>query len=227
MKYVSACFFIVALSLSGPAHATCKLALALGLDISSSVDKEEYWLQLGGVADALESMPVIEAILTPKGAHIAVAVYEWSGYQQQDMIAGWTVLDSPSAIRQLSGRLRAHQRPYWTFETAIGKGVQYGAQLLAKAPPCARHVLDIAGDGVGNNGPNPTDFNVGALMRGITINGLVIRGEEPDPLPYYQRHVKYGPQAFVALADDFNDYRRAMQEKLLREIGAELMLGQK
>ncbi|MEL6576479.1 MAG: DUF1194 domain-containing protein, partial [Pseudomonadota bacterium] len=61
-----------------PAHAVgCKLALVLGLDISSSVNEREYEQQLHGLADALSHPQVIEAITTPEGAGIAVITYEW------------------------------------------------------------------------------------------------------------------------------------------------------
>ena len=36
-----------------PAEAGCRLALALALDVSGSVDDSEYVLQLNGIAEAL------------------------------------------------------------------------------------------------------------------------------------------------------------------------------
>ena len=120
---------LLAMLAPAPAQAFCKLALGLGLDISSSVDTNEYRLQLEGLADALQTAEVIDAILQPEGAHIAAAAYEWSGYQQQDVIVSWSVLDSPKAIRRFANRLRAHRRPYWDFPTALGKGIEYGGKL--------------------------------------------------------------------------------------------------
>lgn len=207
------------------AHAFCKLALGLGLDISSSVSAEEYRLQLEGLANALETPEVIEAILTPEGAHIAAAAYEWSGYQQQDMIADWRILDSPADVRAFAAELRAHQRPYWDFATAIGKGIEYGAYMMRRAPVCGRQVLDISGDGENNVGVDPAYFYGIGLLDDIVVNGLVIRGANPDPLPYYGAQVVHGPGAFLTIADDFNDYLRAIKEKLLREIAVEMILG--
>ena len=65
------------------------------------------------------------------------------------------------------------------------------------------------------------------LLDGITVNGLVIQGAQPDPAVYYRRHVLHGPEAFMVLAQDFADYRAAMTDKLLRELKAEMMLGQR
>jgi len=218
---------LVAVLLAGPAEARCRLALALGLDISSSVDDREYALQIGGLADALESAEVIEAILTPEGTHIVAAAYEWSGYPQQDVIVGWTVLDSEGAIRGFAARLRAHPRPYWDFATALGKGVEFGARLLGAAPSCARQVIDISGDGVNNVGVDPTYFYASGLFAGITVNGLVIQGAQPDPVEYYRTNVIHGPGAFLAVARDFEDYRQVIKRKLLREIASDLVLGER
>lgn len=208
-----------------PAAAFCKVALALGLDISSSVNDDEYRLQIDGLAHALESKEVVEAILSPEGAYISATVYEWSGYVQQDVLLGWTRLDSPAAIRSFAARLRAHQRVYGQFATALGKAVEFGAKLFATAPTCGRKVLDISGDGENNDGVDPDYFRDRGLLDGLVINGLVIQGAHPPPGIYYRKHVMQGPESFVALARDFNDYRDVMTGKLLREIDSELILG--
>ncbi|MEM1383712.1 MAG: DUF1194 domain-containing protein [Pseudomonadota bacterium] len=205
--------------------ATCKLALALGLDISSSVNDREYRIQLEGLASALETPEVVEAILAPEGSGIAVIAYEWSGYAQQDLITNWEFLGSPGAIRGYASRLRSHQRLYSDFPTAIGKAVEFGANLFTTAPDCARHVIDLSGDGENNDGVGPDYFRARGLLDGITINGLVIQGAYPDPAVYYRRYVMQGDGAFVALARDFTDYPAVMIGKLLREIGQELIVG--
>ena len=54
------------LGLAGPAAAQeqCRLALLLGLDVSASVDREEYRLQMEGLAAALIEPSVVEAALS-------------------------------------------------------------------------------------------------------------------------------------------------------------------
>lgn len=212
---------------AAPAEASCKLALALAMDISSSVDADEYRQQVEGLARALTHPAVQEAILQPEGSYIVAAAYTWSGYVQQDLMENWTVLDSPAAITGFAARIAAHPRPYAEYATALGKGVQYGAQLLASAPDCARQVIDVSGDGQNNDGVGPDYFVRTGLLEGITVNGLVIRGATPDPVEYYRTNVKHGPDAFVIVADGFSDYREAMTEKLLREIGADLVIGER
>lgn len=206
--------------------AECKLALAFGLDISSSVNAREYRIQLGGLANALRQPEVIAAILTPEDAWIVSAAYEWSGNQQQALIVPWTTLDSPEAIAAFADRLDGHGRSNAEFPTAVGKAVEYGAKLLAQAPPCARRTLDLSGDGENNDGVDPSYFRERGVLDGLTINGLAIQGAYPDPAIYYNREVIQGPNAFLALARDFDDYPAVIIGKLLRELNLELVLGQ-
>lgn len=208
-----------------PAGAACKLALVLGLDISSSVNSREYRIQIDGLARAFRTPEVVEAILSPPGSSVAVIAYEWSGYAQQDLITRWELLDSPETVAAYADRLSAHRRTYADFPTAIGKAVEFGARLFDSAPPCARRTIDLSGDGENNDGVGPDYFRAQGLLDGITINGLVIQGAYPDPAIYYRTHVMQGPDAFVALARDFDDYPIVIIGKLLREIGAEMVVG--
>jgi len=205
--------------------AGCKLALVLALDISSSVNQREYGIQLQGLAQAFRTPEVAEAILTPEGAGIAAIVYEWSGYNQQDVVIPWVMLDSKSAIADFADRLAIHRRPYSDLTTALGKAIQYGAGLFARAPSCTRQVIDVSGDGENNDGVGPEYFRARGALDGITINGLVVEGATPDPVPYYRDHVIQGPGAFLALARDFDDYPSVIIGKLLREIDQEMILG--
>jgi hypothetical protein len=210
----------------GQAGATaCKLALALALDISSSVNGREYAIQRDGLARALSTPAVIEAMLTPKGAGVAVLVYEWSGYNQQDVVIPWTYLDSATAVEAVAEKLKAHRRPYSDLTTALGKAVEYGARMLGQAPRCGRRVLDISGDGENNDGAGPSHYRAEGKLAGLTINGLVIQGAVPDPVAYYREHVIQGPGAFLALARNFDDYPAVIIGKLLREIDQEMVLG--
>ncbi|MEM7210717.1 MAG: DUF1194 domain-containing protein [Pseudomonadota bacterium] len=225
MRIVFAALFMLTLGTANAA-AYCKLALALALDISSSVNDREYRLQLEGLAWALEQEEVKRAILTPEGAHIQAAAYEWSGYPQQSLILDWTRLDSDEAITIFATRLRRHWRRFSEFPTALGKGVEFGAKLLHRSPPCSRKVLDVSGDGENNDGVGPDYFRRQGLLDGLTINGLVILGAFPNPAIYYRANVIQGPNAFLAQARSFEDYREVMLGKLLREIETEMTLGQ-
>ena len=54
------------------------LALALGIDISGSIDPEEAKLQRQGYVMAFRDPVIVKAILGGPNGRIAVAYYEWS-----------------------------------------------------------------------------------------------------------------------------------------------------
>ena len=84
-------------------------------------------------------------------------------------------------------------------------------------------MIDISGDGVWNDGPRPSQAWT-RLPPDLTINGLVILGATPDPLAFYQREVIGGPNSFVEVAADFDDYAKAIKLKLLRELAPSLSM---
>ncbi|WP_336247087.1 DUF1194 domain-containing protein [Octadecabacter dasysiphoniae] len=62
---------LCAFSIASPASAqNCRQALALGLDVSGSVDRREYRLQLDGLADALGHPDVVDALLSQMDAPV-------------------------------------------------------------------------------------------------------------------------------------------------------------
>ncbi len=207
------------------APAACKLALVLALDVSSSVNSREYAIQRDGLAAAFRRPEVIEAILAPGDAAIAVTAFEWSGAGHQAAIAPWTLLDSEAAIRAFADRIAAHQRTATSLSTGLGAALAHAAGRFRTAPACDRRTIDVSGDGANNDGPEPGHYRALGLFDGITINGLAIQGAYPDPAIYYTVEVMHGPGAFVALARDFLDYPPVIVGKLLREIDAPMIVG--
>lgn len=205
---------------------TCGTALALALDISSSVNSEEYAIQKDGLAAALRHPKVAEVIRNAAGP-TQIAVYEWSGWQQQDMIAGWTRLRSEADLAALATRIEAHERRYAEFSTAIGMALTFGADLFRRLPqPCARHVIDVSGDGVNNEGLSEQEARADPAMARIIINGLVIKGASPDPEQHYKEEVIQGPGSFAMIArNGFEDYPDLILGKLLRELEPPLFIG--
>lgn len=198
----------------------CRLALLLALDISSSVDPEEDALQRGGLARALASDPVVEAILSVPGQSVALAAYEWSGRYQQDLVLGWRLLHDRAAILRAAETIAASRRSYAEFPTALGYALGHGAGLLRDAPVCDRAVIDVSGDGVNNDGFPPALAYRNFPFDGVTVNGLAIQTDKDDVASYYRAELMRGPGAFVEVAEGFADFERAMQRKLVRETRA-------
>ncbi len=217
---------------AGPASA-CRMALALGLDVSASVDAREYRLQLDGLAAALNAPPVRDALLGG-GGPVALAVFEWSGWADQRLLVDWTPVTGPEALAGVTARLVGAERQRMSDSTALGQALLEGAGLLARAPGCWRRVLDISGDGRNNDGPDPDMLDSDPALAGVTVNALVIgadgrgtgdlRAADIGELSsYFRADVIRGPGAFVEVALGFADYERAMTRKLVREIAPAAM----
>lgn len=207
-----------------PAAATCRLALVLALDVSSSVDAQEYELQRTGLAGALNAPEIRHAILEGGKGHVALAIYEWSGRYKQAMLLDWSLLQGHGDIDRAVAALARATRSESEFPTAMGYGLGYAAGLLARAPVCARRVIDVSGDGVNNEGFGPLLAYRHFPLSNVTVNGLVVLGDAPEVLDFYRSEVIRGTNAFVEVASGYDDYRRAMSRKLFREIN-DIMLG--
>jgi len=220
-------------TLAPGAQAACRQALALGVDVSGSVDAREYRLQLDGLAAALRDAEVQRAFLAMPQAPVRLLVFEWAGLSDQRRLAGWRDIASAQDLEAVALRLEATQSVYEDPATAIGSAMLHGARLLNGQTDCWARTLDISGDGPANRGPHPGDLR-DAEFDGITINALVIgpgsRANTTKDLTgvltleqYYRAHVLRGRDAFVEPARDFEDFAQAMRRKLLREVAAPVL----
>ncbi|MEQ9261234.1 MAG: DUF1194 domain-containing protein [Roseovarius sp.] len=215
-------------STAASAQQACRQALLLGLDVSLSVDPVEFGLQRTGLARALTSATVAEAILPRGGAHVELAVFEWSGPFDQQPLVGWTVIDSRATLARLARRLVEAPQEARLGKTGLGAAMRHARRSLGSRAHCARLTLDLSGDGPSNSGPLPEAVKPEMEAAGITVNGLVI-GIDPfatgsgevDVIGlarYYDEKVITGPAAFVEAVIGFEGYQAAMERKLLREL---------
>ncbi|WP_237213798.1 DUF1194 domain-containing protein, partial [Falsiroseomonas oryziterrae] len=72
------------------------VALCLAMDVSASVDFEEFGLMAGGTAAALRDPSVLAAATSGPRRAAALCLLLWSGVGAQDVAVGWTRLhDAP------------------------------------------------------------------------------------------------------------------------------------
>ncbi|MEL6317261.1 MAG: DUF1194 domain-containing protein, partial [Pseudomonadota bacterium] len=209
-----------ALAAPSPAAAfDCKVALVLALDVSSSVDAQERRLQAEGLAAAFLHPEIQEAILRPEGTGITAMVFTWSGVYDQQIHAPWMKIDSEGALRAFAGQVAGAQSYVWERPTALGRALSFAARQHAANPTeCRRKVIDVSGDGVSNEGVDPAHTRGRGLLDGIVVNALVIRGDTPDPLPYYLKEVIQGPGSFALNVQSYDDYADGIRRKLLLEL---------
>lgn len=196
----------------------------MAVDVSGSIDAEEFAFQTHGMADAFEDDTLIRVIETLEGG-ILITMTHWSGVSRQRQMVGWHRVTDAESAAGFANAVRGAGRAWRNFSTAIGEAVSHAHALGFDAPvACARRVIDVSGDGVSNEGRAPGPASAAAAADGYTINALVIRGAIPDPAEQYAAEVIAGPNAFIEIAEGYEDYPRAILRKLLREIDTPLFV---
>lgn len=199
--------------LAAPA-AGCELALLLAVDVSGSVDAQEYAVQMQGLAAGLRDGVVTEALVRG-GA--SVALMQWTGASRQDLSVPWTRIAAPEDVAALAARIEALPRPWTEFSTAIGEAMTFGSGVFDRAPACRRRVMDISSDGRSNEGTEPAGVRAAMDSLAIIVNALVIRGDDEALPDYFGENVMTGPNAFVVTAESYQEYPERMRRKLRRE----------
>ena len=229
----AACVFIAG-SVSAQSGA-CRQALALGLDVSSSVDRDEYRLQVDGLAAALTAPTVATRILEGPDTPISLFVFEWSGPGMQRTIVDWTSITDRPTLEAIAGTIRSQDREMLgdavDHSTSISTAIGYGIAAIGDQSHCWKRTIDISGDGKHNTGGDPRAQRPALTRNAVTVNGLVVGVDSPrggdirqleigELSSYYNTIVIWGPDAFVETALGFSDFERAMRRKLLRELAA-------
>ena len=195
----------------------CDVALLLAVDVSGSVDPDEYRVQMDGLAAAIRDPLVSEALVRGQSA---VSLMQWSGVSRQVVTIPWTLIRDYDDVERLAQLIETDPRRWRNYSTAIGEALQQGVLAMRHAPVCDRKVIDVSGDGVSNEGGEPTYVHPSLQAADITVNGLVIDVENVDLFGYYERNVITGPKSFVMSANSFEEYPSRIREKLLRELAA-------
>lgn len=197
------------------AGSACGLALALAVDVSGSVDQDEYRIQMDGLAAALRD-PVISEALVQEQARVLLV--QWTGSSRQDESVPWTALTDFAAVETLARRIETAPRPWRNYSTAVGEALAFTLARFAGAPACDRRLIDLSGDGVSNEGIAPRALHEPLRQAGITVNALAIEESEPELTAWFFENVLVGDGAFVITAATFADYPAAIRRKLRREV---------
>lgn len=206
--------FCLGLLLSSPAVA-CDLALALAVDVSGSVDAEEYRIQMDGLALALRDPVVSEALVRGRAQLMLI---QWTGSSRQRATLPWTEIGSFEDLDAFADEVAADPRLWRNYSTAIGEALEATMTAFAEVPDCARHLIDVSGDGISNEGVEPRAVHPRLRALGVTVNAIAIEQSEPDLTDYFFENVIVGEGAFVVTASGFAEYPERIRKKLLREV---------
>lgn len=208
-------FFLLIIAAT-PVRA-CEVALVLAVDVSGSVDPDEYQVQMGGLAAALDDPSVSEALVASRAR---VMLIQWTGSNRQAVTIDWTEMSDFIAVSAFADRVAHAPRKWRNFSTAIGEAVALGLAALEDpfVAVCDRHVIDVSGDGPSNEGILPQDIRSVAAVRGVTINALAIEANEAGLTDYFRQNVIVGDGAFALQAATFAEYPSRIRAKLIREV---------
>ena len=211
---------ILSLPASAEAQETqVAVELVLALDSSASVDAREFQLQLDGLALAFRDPEVQQAIENLKPLGAAVAVLQWGAPGETRIVLPFTHLESARDSKAYGFRIGLIRRWLRASATSIATALDDSAALIeTNAFDSVRRVIDVSGDGPDNSGANLEAARQRAHAAGIVVNGLPIMADQQGLDIYYRDHVIIGEDAFIEPARDFEDYVRAIREKLLREL---------
>jgi hypothetical protein len=179
---------------------------------------------------ALRHPQVIEAVENGMFGSIAVTYVEWAGDYYQHTMLGWTQIDGKDSAFAFADALG--ETPLMTAHwTSLSGAIDYAVPLFdGNGFEGFRRVIDISGDGHNNRGRLVEAARDEAVAAGITINGLPIVNDRPNPWGgrppidldlYYEQRVIGGPGAFIVVAEDYTSFASAILSKLLLEIAGE------
>ena len=204
------------------------LQLVLAVDVSRSIDEVEAELQRRGYVEALTNDRIIDAILSGEHRRIALCYTEWAGTHYQTVVIDWSVIDSAAGARRFADKLAEAPRSSQSW-TAVGAALVHAGQRFENSGfTSKRRVIDVSGDGRTNDGPPAEIVRDRLVAQGIVINGLPVMmnrtnfGRPPDLTldRYYEENVIGGPGSFMIVADNFDQFGRAVRTKLVREISS-------
>ncbi|WP_318339221.1 DUF1194 domain-containing protein [Defluviimonas sp. D31] len=206
------------------ADATCSdLSLVLAIDGSGSIDDGEYALQVAGYAAAFVDPEIHQALA---GAGIVdIAAVLWADSDFLPQIIPWHRIQKSRDSALLSQDILAMRR-LTTGDTDLGTGLSIALEMLDLPNRCTtRAVINVSGDGKASIAPKRKIAKISlpvvraqAAELGVVVNGLAIVNEVPDLEKYYRTELIVGDGSFVMKVSDFVDFRRAIKQKLIREI---------
>src|SRR6476660_612376 len=108
-----------------PAHAQetpVAIELVLALDASASVDKQEFALQVEGLAAAFRDPDVQRAVEDLQPLGVAIAVVQWAGPGDPPTVLPFTQMNSGRDAKAFAFRMGLIHRFMWASVTSIATG---------------------------------------------------------------------------------------------------------
>jgi hypothetical protein len=204
------------------------MQLILAADVSGSVNATRYRIEQNGYLEALGDPRVIDVVRGLEPPVLAITFIAWS--REQQIMVPWMRVQDAASMDAFRNRLRSMQRPPIGISTFISQALRFCGEQFDRDFTGGRKVIDVSGDGDDNQGiAGLRQVRDALVARGVVINGLPIIVKPPEyifpPQPpegldvYYRRHVVGGEGHVVIESIGFDNFKQAILQKLLLEIG--------
>jgi hypothetical protein len=216
------CSAIPARATERPDALHVDLELVIAVDVSASMDREEFLLQRQGYIAAIAHPDFLRAIMVGAHRRIGLTYVEWSGEHAQKIVVPWRLIDDAESAEAFAAEL--DRKPLIVSRgTSISAALAFSRMLFdGNGFDAPRQVIDISGDGPNNYGPPVPAARDAAVRDGVVINGLPIM-LRPSPVfsqmdRYYTDCVVGGAGAFVMPVRSVEEFAAAIRQKLILEV---------
>lgn len=205
-------------------------AVALVVDVSSSMDAEQRGLVREAHADAMTSHEVLSAIASGACQRSAFAYVEYAN--RAHTAVGWTIIDSPDGAEAFATRIRRYSAgSSLGTSTGVGEGLAEAVALMSDLPHAnvLSRTVDVVGDGAINIGRDIDGPRAQLLAMGVKINVMPVGNLDslpPGLIPFFvntgdwfDRALRGGPGSFSLPITSIDQMPLALRRKLVLEIG--------
>lgn len=204
------------------ASISVDMELVIAVDVSASMDREEFLVQRRGYVKAIRHPDFLRAIQAAGFQRIALSYVEWSSQSWQKVIVPWQVIEDDASAGAFAAALERQPLDIGRG-TSISAAIDFGTALLqSNGYDSNRSVIDISGDGPNNFGQPVAAARDAAVSSGVVINGLPIlitpSPTVPDVAEYYSDCVIGGPGSFVLPVKRVEEFAESIRRKLIMEI---------
>ena len=202
------------------------IAIVVSLDRSASIDAEEARAQIDGLVFTLRHSRFRDAVTVGWYGSIALSVVTWSSFGRHEVILPWTRIagadDADAAAMILDLDYARQVVAQHGRQTDVAFAIEVGMEQLDTLPwEASKSVINVVSDGISNIGRLAWVDRDKALVRGITVNGLIMANSSKDRKVlsrYFQREVIGGSTAFLQVSVSNDGFANAMLRKLLLEM---------
>ncbi|MEO1431599.1 MAG: Calx-beta domain-containing protein [Cyanobacteria bacterium J06633_8] len=200
--------------------------LSLLVDISESIDNQEYKTQIEGYIAAFNNENLFNDFIEEGiNKQVAVNLIVWAGEDQIQEVVGWTLINSVTTSQDFAIAIgnallpeSGGSRPF-DGATAPGDAIDFAVPLFdSNVYDGRRWKIDLSTDGKWNDGENPRISRDEALAEGVdSINAIVV-SDDNTVMDFYRDNLIGGTGAFVSQTNDFSGFEQGIYDKLSKEL---------